>query len=62
MVVGVPCATAQESYVVSHMERSEVKNVARHLGMLMENFSVSFWESSLESSMVNVVARTLRRS
>lgn len=56
--MGVPCATVQENYVVSHMERSEVKNVARHLEMLVESFSVSFWESSLESSMGNFVVRT----
>ena len=60
--MGVPCATVQESYEVSHTERCEVKNEARHLEMLMESFSVSFWESFLESSMGNVVARTLRRS
>ena len=52
----------QESYEVSHMERCEVKNEVRHLEMLMESFSVSFWESSLENSMGNVAVRTLRRS
>lgn len=62
MVVGVPCATVQESYEGSHTERCEVKNEVRHLEKLMENFLVSFWESSLESSMGNVVVRTLRMS
>ena len=47
--------------MVSYMGRSEVKNVARYLEMQMENFLVSFWESSLESSMGNVEVRTLRR-
>ena len=60
--MGVPCATVRESYEVSHKERCEVKNEVRHLETLMESSSVSFWESSLESSMGNVVARTLRRS